>query len=87
MLDQILRNQYIHDTSDQVQSFADYQPTILKWLFDEQEKSLEDEHETQRNAINDFEVRKLDYKYFNMIENRERKNFNKQTQSNKNKGD
>ena len=42
------------------------------------QESLEDECETQRNAIKDFETRKLDYKYFSMIENRERDNFNKQ---------
>ena len=60
-----------------MQQFSDYQPIILKWLFNEQVESLEDENETQRNAIAEFENRKLDYKYFNMIETRERRNFNK----------
>ena len=64
MLAQNIRNKYIHDTVDQVQSFSDYNPTILKWLFDEHQESKEDEHETQRDAIKDFEKRKLDYKYF-----------------------
>ena len=68
----------MRDTLDQIQSFSEYNPTILKWLFDENQESLEDENETQRNAINDFEKRKLDYKYFSMIENRERSNFNQQ---------
>ena len=49
------------------------------------QESLEDECETQRNAIKDFEVRKLDYKYFQMIENRERSNFNKQVNANNKK--
>jgi len=57
--------------------FQEYQPAILKWLYDELQESLEDENETQRNAIQEFEKRKLDYKYFNMIEERERSNFNK----------
>ena len=30
-----------------------------------------------RTSIIEFEKRKLDYKYFNMIETRERSNFNK----------
>ena len=47
-----------------MQSFSDYNPGILKWLFAELQESLEDEHETQRTAIFDFEKRKLDYKYF-----------------------
>lgn len=33
----------------------------------------------------EFENRKLDYKYFNMIETRERNNFNKQTAKKKGK--
>lgn len=71
------------DTADQVQQYSDYAPVILKWLFNEQVESLEEEHETQRIAIADFENRKLDYKYFNMIESRERDNFNKQTKARK----
>lgn len=35
MLSMQIRNQYITDTADQVQSFSDYHPTILKWLFNE----------------------------------------------------
>jgi hypothetical protein len=63
---------------EQIRSFSSYEPSILKWLFDELQESNEDENETQRNAIIDFDRRKLDYKYFNMIETRERSNFNKQ---------
>ena len=36
-----------------------------------------------RGAIKEFEVRKLDYKYFNMIETRERANFNKKVNGKK----
>jgi len=57
---------------------------ILKWLFEELQESNEDEYETQRSAILDFEQRKLDYKYFNMIEESERNNFNKQFSGKKN---
>ena len=60
-----------------MQALSEYNPAILKWLFDELQESLEDEHESQRTAIGEFEVRKLDYKYFQMIEDRERSNFNK----------
>lgn len=77
MLEMSVRNKYIVDTFEQVQSFSDYNPKILKWLFDEQQESLEEENLWQRNAIEDFETRKLDYKYFHMIENRERSNFQK----------
>ena len=58
-----------------MQSFSDYNSGILKWLFNELQESLEDENESMRNAIIDFDKRKLDYKYFNMIESRERSNF------------
>ena len=78
MLAQTVRNKFIVDTLDQIQSFSDYNPKILKWLFEEQQESLEEENDWQRSAISDFDLRKLDYKYFNMIETRERNNFNKQ---------
>ena len=58
--------------------FSNYEPSILKWLFDELQESNEELNETERAAIIDFDRRKLDYKYFNMIETRERNNFNKQ---------
>ncbi len=58
--------------------FSNYAPSILKWLFDELQESNEELNETERAAIIDFDRRKLDYKYFNMIETRERNNFNKQ---------
>ena len=72
-----VRNHYNQNTMDQVQSLSDYNPKILKWLFEEQQESLEEENDWQRNAIQDFETRKLDYKYFQMIEDRERSNFQK----------
>ena len=50
----------------------------MKWLFDELQESVEDENETLRQAIVDFEQRKLDYKYFKMIEESERSNYSKQ---------
>ena len=83
MLEQDVRNKYMSDTMEQVQSFSDYNPKILKWLFDEQQESLEEENDWMRNAISDFETRKLDYKYFQMIENRERSNFQKQVNGRK----
>ena len=46
MLSMKIRQQYIHDTADQVQSFSDYSPVILRWLFNEQLESTEDENET-----------------------------------------
>ena len=61
-----------------MQDFSGYEPQILKWLFDELQESVEDENETLRQAIVDFEQRKLDYKYFKMIEESERSNYNKQ---------
>ena len=72
-----VRNNYNQNTMEQVQSLSDYNPKILKWLFEEQQESLEEENDWQRNAIQDFETRKLDYKYFQMIEDRERSNFQK----------
>ena len=36
MLEMNVRSQYIVDTFEQVQSFSEYNPKILKWLFDEQ---------------------------------------------------
>ena len=78
MLAQDFRNRSMKDTIDQVNTFAHHRPTLLKELYDELQESLDDDHETQRNAIREFEQRKLDYKYFCMIEERERSNFNKQ---------
>ena len=77
MLEMTVRNKYISDTTNQVQSLSDYNPRLLKWLFNEQQESQEEENAWQRNAISDFETRKLDHKYFQMIESKERSNFNK----------
>ena len=63
-LAQMLRDSYAIDTCEQVQSFVEYQPNILKWLFNELQESLEDENESQRTAIEEFEKRKLDFRYF-----------------------
>ena len=60
----MLRDSYAIDTCEQVQSFVEYQPNILKWLFNEHQESLEDENESQRTAIEEFEKRKLDFRYF-----------------------
>lgn len=46
LVTQLLRNEYHIETMDQVQQFADYEPGILKWLFNELQESLEDENET-----------------------------------------
>ena len=78
MLAQEFRNRSIHDTVDQVDMFAHHQPCLMKELYSEMQESLDDNNETRRNAIREFENRKLDHKYFSMIEQRERSNFNKQ---------
>ena len=63
------------DTIEQLNTFSQHRPSLVKELYDELQEQLEDENETQRNAIREFEQRKLDYKYFCMIEERERSNF------------
>jgi len=68
MLAQEFRNNSIHETVNQVDMFCEYSPNILKWLYDEMQESLEDANVTERDAIREFEQRKLDHKYSNMIE-------------------
>ena len=75
MLDQLIRTQHTHSTVKQVQKYSRYDPTILKWLFDEGQESLEDENKTQKLAISEFKNKKYDFRYFQMIEDRVRKNL------------
>ena len=64
MLAQLVRNQHNKETMKQVKRYSRYNPTILKWLFDENLESKEDENTTQRNAITEFCQNKYDFKYF-----------------------
>ena len=54
MLAQLVRNQHNKDTMKQVKRYSRYNPTILKWLFDENQESMEDQNATQRSAITEF---------------------------------
>ena len=75
MLQQQFRNKYIAETADEIQEFAGQNPRILKWLFERQRETTEEENLTQRKVTREFEVRKLDTKYFEMLEKREKANF------------
>ena len=68
MLAQEFRNQALFDTSDQIELLRDYDPNIVKYLFDELQETKLDEDDTTRKAIHEFEKRKLDHRYFCMIE-------------------
>lgn len=68
MLAQEFRNQAIYETSDQVEMLTEYDPNIVKYLFDELQETKVDEDDTIRKAILEFEKRKLDHRYFCMIE-------------------
>ena len=57
------QNQFIQNTADLIQEHIENNPRILKWLFDENQHSVEEDHETQRRMIHEFEIRKLDTKY------------------------
>ena len=48
MLAQEFRNSSITNTVNQVDLFIEYQPNILKWLYDEMQESLEDAVESER---------------------------------------
>ena len=83
MLQQQFRNRYITDTADSIQEFCEQNPRLLKWLYEQQRETTEEEEQTQRKVIKEFEVRKLDTKYFEMLEKREKANFLKQRRDQK----
>ena len=75
------RNDYTLNTANQIQELVENKPRILKWLFDEMQESIEDEDETQRKMIREFEIRKLDTKYHQMLDTREKNNLRKMTKT------
>ena len=77
MLQQRFRNQYAQDVADSIQEFSEQNPRVLRWLFDQQIETLEEDNQTQRRLIQEFEKRKLDTKYYEMLEKREKANFMK----------
>ena len=48
-------------------------PRVLKWMFDQMDETLIDDSVTQRQVIKEFDRRKLDTKYFSMLETKKKK--------------
>ena len=48
-------------------------PRVLKWMFDQLDETLMDESVTQRQVIKEFDRRKLDTKYFGMLQSKKKK--------------
>ena len=48
---------------------------MLRWLFEQQRETKEEETETQRVLIEAFEKRKMDLKYFAMLEKGQKRHF------------
>ena len=48
---------------------------MLRWLFEQQRETKEYETETQRDLIDAFEKRKMDLKYFAMLEKGQKTHF------------
>ena len=80
MLQQQFKNKYIAETANSIQDFCEQNPRLLKWSFEQMRETVDEENETQRNVIKEFERRKLDTKYFEMLEKREKANFLKNQQ-------
>ena len=67
MLQQEFREKYIIETADTIQEFSDQNPRILRWLFEQQRETAEEDDETRRTVVREWELRKLDTKYFEML--------------------
>lgn len=48
-------------------------PRVLKWMFDQMDETLMEDSLTQRQVIKDFDRRKLDTKYFGLLEPKKKK--------------
>ena len=48
-------------------------PRVLKWMFDQLDETLMDDSVTQRQVIKEFDRRKLDTKYFGMLQSKKKK--------------
>ena len=68
LMEEKFRTDYNLDTAKKVQSFEQMHPRVLKWMFDQMDETLMEESLTQRQIIRDFDRRKLDTKYFGMLE-------------------
>ena len=77
-LQQEFREKYIIETADNIQEFSDQNPRILRWLFEQQRETAEEDDETRRTVVKEWELRKLDTKYFQALQKRERKTYNAQ---------
>jgi hypothetical protein len=48
-------------------------PRVLKWMFDQLDETLMDDSVTQRQVVKEFDRRKLDTKYFRMLQPKKKK--------------
>ena len=69
------KEKYVIDTADSIQQYSYQNPRMLRWLFDHERETKEEETETQRRLIQEFELRKLDMKYFAMLEKGQKAHF------------
>ncbi|CDW75380.1 UNKNOWN [Stylonychia lemnae] len=76
IMKQKIRQQKAIEMANNFQYLSDYNAQIIKALYDERKIEIQDECDTQRKVIENFQNRKVNTQYFSMLEKSRKKNNN-----------
>jgi len=79
-MDMDFHSNYIMHTADMIQRFNELPPKVVRWLVDEEIRTTAEGSAMQKKSIADFEIRRLDMKYYALLDKGiKKKPFKKKT--------
>lgn len=79
-MDLDFQSNYVLHTADLVKRFGELPPKVVRWLVEEEIRSNMEGSEMQKKSLREFELRRLDMKYFSLLD----KGIKKKPDTNKN---
>ena len=70
MVEQEFRTHQLQHITEKIEENCHYRPAIMHWMVNEAQESIEDDSETFKTVLNDYEGHKLNLKYNVMVEKR-----------------